>query len=532
MVKVSDLPGGHVVDQGGGIWAGMSGSPVYVDGKLLGAVSYGFTSAPSPIGALTPATEMYDLLGLTGAAAAAPAERGPVQGKVKLSKTVRSQLAAKSATATPRGTMQRLVTPLAVGGLGPKRLQRLQADADAAGLDVKAYAAGRSRASTGASAPTARPQAGGNFAATLSSGDLTLGGIGTTTAVCGDRALAWGHPLTLAGPAHYTASDADALGIVQDDVFGSFKMANIGAPLGTVDQDRSTALRADLTRLPATADVTSTIDNRDTGKSRTGSTKIASSEALPGLVPFAVLANFDSVFDELGDGTATSEWTISGTRAGGVPFTLSRGNQWADRFDIAFQPAFDLGSAVEQLADNDFEDVTIDRVSFGASAATKFEQEHVTSMAVSVNKGKFRSPKQLRVKVGAKLAIRVGLRSYRGTTTRTTTLKMTVPKSARGQSGLLTAVGGAELAQGFGEEFDEGCFFTGQGCDDQAAGSLDAIMDEITSAPRNDTVVAQLELEPDDFEDFFLPSKPAVTKTKAQKLTVVGSRSMGLSVRR
>src|SRR3954454_1474919 len=40
LVKVSDLPGGHVIEQGGGMWAGISGSPVYVGGKLLGALSY------------------------------------------------------------------------------------------------------------------------------------------------------------------------------------------------------------------------------------------------------------------------------------------------------------------------------------------------------------------------------------------------------------------------------------------------------------------------------------------------------------
>jgi len=50
IVEVSDLTGHHVVDRGGGIWAGMSGSPVYLNGELLGAISYGFTSAPSRIG--------------------------------------------------------------------------------------------------------------------------------------------------------------------------------------------------------------------------------------------------------------------------------------------------------------------------------------------------------------------------------------------------------------------------------------------------------------------------------------------------
>ena len=46
----------HVVDQGSGIWAGMSGSPVYVDGPAARAVSYGLTSSPSPIGGWLPRT--------------------------------------------------------------------------------------------------------------------------------------------------------------------------------------------------------------------------------------------------------------------------------------------------------------------------------------------------------------------------------------------------------------------------------------------------------------------------------------------
>ncbi|MCY7417250.1 MAG: hypothetical protein LH650_01915, partial [Chloroflexi bacterium] len=43
IIKVSDLPGEQVISEGHGIWAGMSGSPVYLNGKLAGAVSYGFS---------------------------------------------------------------------------------------------------------------------------------------------------------------------------------------------------------------------------------------------------------------------------------------------------------------------------------------------------------------------------------------------------------------------------------------------------------------------------------------------------------
>jgi hypothetical protein len=526
MIKVSDRPGGHVVDQGGGIWAGMSGSPVYVDGKLLGAVSYGFTFAPSPIGGLTPAADMLDVLGLTGSAAIKAERVLPATTKVKLSAAVRRQLAAQSREATPRGTLQQLVTPLAVSGLGPRRVNRLQADADGAGLNVKAYAAGRSAAA--ATAPAARPHAGGNFAAALSYGDVTAAGIGTTTAVCGDQALAFGHPMNQAGPVRYGASDADALAIVQDDVFGSFKMANIGAPVGTVDQDRLAALRADLTTLPALADVTTVLRNRDTGRIRTGTTRVADPASLPGLLPYAAMANFDAVFDEVGDGTATSNWTISGTRAGGRPFALSRSNQWADRTDVAVDPALDLAIAADALANNDFEDVSIDNVSFDSTVATKYEQLHITKLRVAVNGGRYSSAKHLTVKAGAKLKLQVSVQPFHGTTTTTTTLGLTVPKSARGKSGELAVIGGVDLAQDLEDASEEGCLLAGT-CAEPADGSLNALISDLRGAPRNDAVVAQLVLDAEDEEG---TGAPAASSSRLQKLTVSGARAVTLTVRR
>ncbi|MGI3784444.1 MAG: SpoIVB peptidase S55 domain-containing protein, partial [Janthinobacterium lividum] len=350
IIKVSDLPGKHVIDQGKGIWAGMSGSPVYVGDKLLGSVSYGFTAAPSPIGGLTPAGDMLDLLTLSGSDAAKTQRKPATSPQATLSKAAKTRLASEAGVATPKGTLQQLVNPLAVSGLGTRRLDKLQAATDAAGWSVKAYAAGRQKAPT--AAPTARPRAGGNFAATLSYGDVTAAAIGTTTYVCGDRAIAFGHPFNLSGPASYGANDADSLAIVTDNTLGSFKMANIGQSFGTVDQDRTSGIRADLSAVPTGTDVSTTVRDLDNGKVRNGSTTVVDRRSLPGLLPDIVFASQDAVFDEWGDGTATSSWTITGKRAGGKPFTVSRSNRWADRDDVTIDPAFDIASAADSLLNN------------------------------------------------------------------------------------------------------------------------------------------------------------------------------------
>jgi hypothetical protein len=527
MIKVSDLPGREVVSQGGGIWAGMSGSPVYVDGQLLGAVSYGFTSAPSPIGGLTPAADMLDVLDLGGGARAAKGTLARPAAKVQLPVSRLKSLASQAGTAAPRGSLSPLVTPLGVSGLGAKRLGLLQDQMDKAGRNVRVYAAGGAGSASAGSAPAARPGAGGNVAAVLSTGDVSSFGTGTTTAVCGDRAVAFGHPLRLSGPASYGAADADSLAIIEDRTTGSFKMANLGPSFGAVDQDRTTALRADLTKTPAATDITTVIRSADTGRTRTGSTEVYDEASLPGLAANAVFAGQDAVFDEWDDGTATSTWTITGTRAGGKEFTVTRSNHWASKGDSTLDPAFDVAFATDRLLNNDFEDVTLQSVIFRSTLATTYEQLHLTKLEVSVNGGKYSSPKRLTVKAGAKLKVRISTAPYRSTKATTTTLSLTVPKSARGRSGYLLGSGGVDLAADAGYA-DEECLLFGEGCDEGSATSFQQVLSSLTSAPENNALQADLVLEDDEDGD----ETTVASKSTRKDLTVTGTRFIPISIRR
>jgi len=528
MVKISDLPGGQVVSQAGGIWSGMSGSPVYVDGKLLGSVSYGFTSTTSPIGGLTPAADLLDLLDLSRAGAAR-AEAAPAKRKVDLPASTRRQLAATAGTALPKGSLQQLATPLGVSGLSTKRVAQLRKSVDEAGMNLSVHASS-GRSSAVAAAPQARPQAGGNFASVLSVGDVTAYGWGTTTAVCGDQALAYGHPFDFgpAGPVSYGAYDAESLGIVPDAINGSFKMVKLGGAFGTVDQDRTAGSRADLTETAAGANVTTVIHNTDTGKSRTGTTVVLDRASLPGVVNSAVYSNQDRVFDEWGDGIARSDWTIRGTRAGGKPFTVTRANLWASRGDVTVGPANDIAAATDRLLNNEFEDVTINSVVFDSTMSTKFQQLHISKLEVKVNSGKFTSPSRLSLKVGDKLEVRVSLSPYRSTSATTKTLRMTVPASARGQSGALIVTGGVDLSSGGEDAEDLDCLLFGECASSGGGTSLNEVITSISSAPKNNQLVAELQLESDKTGDVVTAAKATTSKS----LTVTGERDITISVRR
>ncbi|MFT4163638.1 MAG: SpoIVB peptidase S55 domain-containing protein, partial [Microlunatus sp.] len=240
MIEVSDLPNQNVIGANG-IWAGMSGSPVYVDGKLLGAISYGFTWSASPIGGLTPASDMIDLLNAPNAGQAKA--KGAAKDKVTLSASQRKAAETRATAAIPR-SLEKLPTPVSVSGLSNKRLASLQKTFDKSGRSFIAYrGASAGKPVRSAAAPTA-PVPGGNFAAVQIYGDLSVAGVGTTTAVCGNKVLAFGHPMDFAGKVSYGANHASSLQIINDQGNGSFKMANVGDNFGIVDQDRMAAIRA------------------------------------------------------------------------------------------------------------------------------------------------------------------------------------------------------------------------------------------------------------------------------------------------
>ncbi len=492
VIEVSDLPGRNVISKGGGIWAGMSGSPVYVNGKLLGAVSYGFTWSPSPVGGLTPAEDMWEVLGYpTGTTSATAAASTPES--VAIPDSLRARVAA---TGTDGTSMRRLPTPLGVSGLRSERVEKLQKDADAAGKPFVAHASGSGSAPSGTTTMS-RPVAGGNFVAAISYGDVTAAGTGTTTAVCGSKALAFGHPMAFAGPTQYGANDASALTIVKDEVFGSFKFATISAPFGTVDQDRLSAIRGRLGAVPRTTAVRTAITNVDLGKSRNGVTRVTDPSFLPWLGFYGVIGAYDSVFDEIGDGSASVAYTIKGTRAGGEPFQVYRDNHYASTYDLAEEPSWDIAMTLDRLLNQPYEKVRINSVDLTSKVTTNFRQLRIVDAKVSVDGGDFRRPEVLRVKPGALVTVRVVMQPYQSLTKRTVDLSLRVPTGTAGQFGLLDVMGGSS-----DEENGEGCLISDHGCSgDEPRQSLDTVLKRIRTGAHNNDVRLGLYLEDEEKMD-------------------------------
>jgi hypothetical protein len=222
-----------------GVISGMSGSPVYVDGKLVGAVGYRFgTFTDKPIAGITPIERMLAVSSPYQGLKASPAS-GPPQ-----------RLAA-----TAWGAAEPIAVPLAMTGMSPRVVAAFQEELSARGYGpIVPGASSTSSAAQGAAAPPERLYAGGPVAGLLVDGDVLMAGIGTVTWVSGERFLAFGHPFLGMGSSTMPVSNAYIVTTVASRV-GSWKMGQATTPVGALTDDRLHAIAGDIGRAPKTVAV-------------------------------------------------------------------------------------------------------------------------------------------------------------------------------------------------------------------------------------------------------------------------------------
>jgi hypothetical protein len=212
-----------------GIIAGMSGSPVYLDGKLLGALAYGWAFASEPIGGVTPFARMVEL---SGAQPASGVLTRPTFEEIVV--------------AAGDGTLGELVVdwllPVSSGELRPLPLvvAGRQAPLNGGWLAETWRRMGWVAASGGGQSETedlGDIAPGSMVAAVMVDGDVTLAAGGTVTEVRDDRLWAFGHPSLGAGAATFPLSRAGVVAVLPSRMT-SFKFFTVGEPIGAIVADR------------------------------------------------------------------------------------------------------------------------------------------------------------------------------------------------------------------------------------------------------------------------------------------------------
>lgn len=241
-----------------GVAAGMSGSPVYFDGRLAGAVAYSYLYGKDAIAGITPIEAMREITELpAGGGADAPGLRQVAPGA---SPTWQDMVAGTFSENLLQETLDRVLGGGADSSLDASRpaitwtasgfsepARRLLAGA--VGGSLAPTAAGMRGAVSGE--PKAAPElaAGSGMAVILVDGDLRLAAHGTVTERRGDGIVGFGHPLYGFGPVSLPLASSEVITVVAS-VANSFKLSNAGPVVGTLDEDRAAGVRGQIGTLP------------------------------------------------------------------------------------------------------------------------------------------------------------------------------------------------------------------------------------------------------------------------------------------
>ena len=437
------LEGGPLANTG--VIAGMSGSPVFIDGKLVGAVSYGFPFSKETIAGITPIGEMIEDTSTDAPRAAsarfrtARLDQGPNALAAPLDRDSLVAALQRPLSAVP------LAGRPAAAGLPPavaaQSLQPLSLPLVFSGFDASTFEWARGVfASLGFTpmmgtgsvgkppAPIPDLQPGGALGVSLIEGDMDLSVTGTITHIDGERVYAFGHPFYNLGPTQFPMKKAYVYSVFPS-LYQSWKISSPAEPVGTIEQDRGTAIAGRLGRTPRLIPLSVKIST-SRGQDRRYSLRMVDDELFSPVLAYVALASVLQA-NERTFGTSTIQVDAKVTLAGGRQVRVE------DLFtqeQPAIQAAALVAAPVAYLMGNDFERVTVDKLDVEVSSLETIQSARVQRAWFERN-----GP----VRAGATLPLKVLLRTYRGDTV-SETIPVTVPATApAGNYTLLVADGNA-----------------------------------------------------------------------------------------
>jgi hypothetical protein len=260
-----------------GVMQGMSGSPVYVDGKLIGAVALAFPFSKDTIAGIRPIEEM---LAAGPSAAAAP----------------RAQIAAPG---FGEARLTEVATPVSFSGFTTRAIEHFAPEWRKLGLEPLQGVGGRAATSGRGTARAIEP--GSMISVQLISGDLSVAADGTVTMVDGDRIHAFGHRLLGVGATEMPFARSEVITLLPN-LASSFKISASYESLGTITQDSNTAISGELRRTARMIPVT--IGVQGTARRSTYRMELISSSVLtPFLLQMALFSAIDGTERTLGSST-------------------------------------------------------------------------------------------------------------------------------------------------------------------------------------------------------------------------------------
>ena len=413
-IVLANLSGGPLAHTG--VMQGMSGSPVYVDGRLLGAVAYAFPFAKDPICGITPFEEMVRFTEMPLGAGAAPALRFSPAGEPSFDPAPVPEVGIE------RDGRQLLPirTPVAASGLSPAARRTLAPLFRQLGMELSPGGFAGATVSGGAPQTGDSPlKPGSPVGATLIGGDLVLMASGTVTHVdeATGEVFAFGHPFTGLGTISIPMQAARVEANVAS-LSNSFRITSAGGPIGVWQQDRATGVRGRLGARARTIPLRIRVEGSRGGR-RDYELEIVDHDLYSPALAFSALVAVLSQ-EERPLGTQTIRL---GARIGvGDGRTLAVEDVFASGAAGVLTGAAALVAApVALLLGNPVERIPVREIEVDISASEE-------AQAATLSRAWLRSS---RVRPGGTATLRVALRDFRGAEA-TRELEVPIPRSAAG----------------------------------------------------------------------------------------------------
>jgi len=417
---------GDVIREAGGIAAGMSGSPIYINDKLIGALwgAASFDISNTPIALIRPIATMLKMAesirskaekhALYNAYAKTPTHLGAIEIE-GLEKNI--ELTTNQPLSTRADTLyiQPMMTPVTVSGISgramemlkngvsertlksfAKNLSPIQQDAFLAEMqrgfeeryNVRLMQSPIPVMGTTAAYTTEGEtpfEEGGALSALLTYGDISLGAIGTISYVDGPLLLAFGHPFLFDGDVEFFLSEASIIDTVES-LQTPWKLGVPTKARGAVFEDRMQGIGGMVGIEPRHIDVEINVKNKDQNLNRKLFYQIGYYE---NLVPFLLFASLlqamDEVLNRIGPGTMKMSFSIKGK---GMPKTLVHDDVFASFADVAVAGPLRAAQVLFLITRNEFVDPELDKVSIDIDLSPQVQAMRVKSLKTEKEKYK------------------------------------------------------------------------------------------------------------------------------------------------
>ncbi len=355
-----------------GVFQGMSGSPVYIDGKLLGAVAFGYQFAKDPIAGITPIKEMLAVFEQKQTEKKTDQPRSVSFSEISFNADSReykefveslsgkSNVAVQSVAAPGNAqVLMPIATPLSITGVAPEVVARFAPLFQSWGFTPVAGVSGAAQIGQlkKANAETLKP--GSNIIVPLVRGDYSLSAAGTVTYRDGDRIYAFGHPFLSLGVSEFPMHEGEVVTVMSSQAT-SFKLSFPTEMVGTISGDRSTGIYGELGKTPKMIPVTINLET-SLGNRQTYNFDVVSDRFLtPILMQMTVLSTITSTERAIGDSTLQIRGNLKLAGQSDVNFE----NRLSVSMNSPLAAAFAVSKPISTLFNSGFSDMRLEKITF------------------------------------------------------------------------------------------------------------------------------------------------------------------------